>query len=139
MAFFFPLTFEEIEVCNEAVEESGSTGFVVSECAQQCEDAHAALTCYTSTSGDVFTRLVLNVELEPFTTVWMHCALDQLMLRQVTKAITLTWFENNARATNKLRYNNTLGAIDDESSLVRHLREITHEHNLFFDFTCLTV
>ena len=31
MAFFFPLTLEEVEVRNEAIEESGSAGFVVSE------------------------------------------------------------------------------------------------------------
>ena len=65
---------------HETVEETRCACFVVSECAKQCEDAHAALTCNASTCGDVLAGLVLNVELEPFTTVWVHCALDELML-----------------------------------------------------------
>ena len=69
---------------DETIEETRCACFVVSECTKKCEDAHTALTSNTCTSGDVFAWLVLNVELEPFTTVRMHCALNKLMLREVT-------------------------------------------------------
>ena len=65
---------------HKAVEETRCACFVVSECAKQCEDAHAALACNASTCSDVLAWLVLNVELEPFTAVWVNSALDQLVL-----------------------------------------------------------
>ena len=64
----------------------------------------------------------------------MNGSLNQLVLRQVTQAVTLTWFENNAWRTNQLTHHNTLGAVNDEGALFGHLREVAHEHNLFFNF-----
>jgi len=56
------------------------------------------------------------------------------VLRQVAQAVALTRFEDDARRTNELRYDDALGAVDDEGALFGHLREVAHEHNLFFDF-----
>ena len=47
--------------------------------------------------------------------------------------------EIHARATDQLRHDNTLGAVDDEGSLFGHQREVAHEHCLGLDFTGLVV
>ena len=63
----------------------------------------------------------------------MNGALDELVLGEVAQAEALTRLEDHARAADELADNDTLGAVDDERSLVGHDREVTHEHGLFFD------
>ena len=126
-------------MCNKTVEEAWCAFFVVTKCTQDGENTKATLTGNTCACGNVFSWLLFNVELEPLTAVRVNGALDQLMLRQVTQTETLTWFKNNAGRTHELRYNYALGAVDNECSFFRHLREVTHENNLLFNFSGVTV
>ena len=141
VALFVPLIGEQrshtillFEVLNKLVNEAREVGFVVTDGPQQREDAHATLTCDSRTCSDVLARLVLNVELEPFTTLRVNCALHQLVLRQVTQTVTLTGFEDDARASNELRHHDALSSVHDEGSLFGHHREVTHEHQLLAQF-----
>ena len=47
--------------------------------------------------------------------------------------------EVHARAADQLRYNNTLGAVDDEGAAGRHQREVAHEDVLLFDLACFAI
>ncbi|CAB4791838.1 unannotated protein [freshwater metagenome] len=139
MTLLVPLVFEEVEVSDETVDEAWSVLFVVAEGAQQGEDAEATLACHAGTRGDELARLVLDVELEPFATVWVHGALDELVLAEVTKAEALAGLEDDAWATNQLAHHDTLGAVDDEGALFGHHREVAHEDGLLFDFAGVAV
>ena len=141
VALFIPLISKKrrdtvvlFEVLNKAIQESWEVGFVITDGPQQSENAHATLTRDAGTSSDILARFVFDVELKPFTTLRVNRALDQLMLGQVTQTVTLTGFEDHARATNQLRHDNTLGAVDDEGSLFGHHREVAHEHQLLAQF-----
>ena len=141
VALFVPLISEQrrdtvllFEVLNKLVNEAGEVGFVVTNGTQQREDAHTALTCDASTRSDVLARLVLDVELEPFTTLRVNSALHQLVLRQVTQTVTLAGFEDDARTTNELRHDDALSSVHDEGSLFGHHREVAHEHQLLAQF-----
>ena len=122
-----PLTFEEVEVVDELLEEAGGVLFVVAECTEKHEQAEATLTGNTGAGGDVLAWLLLDVELDPFTAVWVNGSGYQLMLGEVTKSVSLTRLEDHTRRSNQLANYNTLGAVDHERAAIGHHREITHE------------
>jgi hypothetical protein len=126
-------------VRHEAVDEARRVLLVVAEGAQQDEDAHAALAGDAGAGGDVLAGLVLDVELHPLTAVRVDGALDELVLRQVAEAVALTGFEDDARGADELRHDDALGAVDDERALLRHHREVAHEHGLFLDLARVPV
>ena len=146
IALFVPLISEQrcdtillFEVLNELVDEAGEVGFVITNGTKQREDAHTALTSHAGTSSDVLARLVLNVELEPFTTLRVNSALHQLVLRQVTQTVTLTGFKDDAGATNELRHHDALSSVHNEGSLFGHHREVAHEHQLLAQFASAAI
>ena len=118
---------------NEAVEETGRVLLVVAEGAQQGEEREAALAGDAGAGGDVLAWLVLDVELDPFAAVGVNGAGDELVLGEVAKAEALTRLEDDARAADELANYDTLGAVDDERSLVGHDGEVTHEDGLLLD------
>ena len=87
----------------------------------------------------MLTGTMLNIEFHPFTAVRMNGALHELVLGEVTEAIALTWLKDDARATDELRHDDTLGAVDDERSLFGHHREFAHELHLLFDLAGVRV
>jgi len=97
VAFLFPLALEEVEVVDEAVEETREMFFVVTECAQQREDAEATLARNARACRDVLARLLFDVEFQPLTAVRVDGALHQLVLRQVAQTEPLARFENDTR------------------------------------------
>ena len=135
VALLVPLTLEEIEVGHEAVDETGRVILVVAERAQQREHAHAALAGHAGAGGDVLAGLLLDVELEPLTALRVDGALHQLVLGQVTKAVTLTGLEDDAGAAHQLRHHDALGAVVNEGALLGHHGEVAHE---FLGLTDLT-
>src|SRR4051794_5062562 len=137
--FLLPLTFEEIELGNEALEEPRSMLFVVPAGTQQREDAHAALAGDACAGGDVLAGLVLDVELQPFTTVRMNCPLDELVLAEVAQPEALARLEDHTGAAHELRHDHPLGAVDDEGALLGHHREVAHEHGLLFDLAGVAI
>ncbi|MEY3924650.1 MAG: hypothetical protein RIQ63_1, partial [Actinomycetota bacterium] len=92
-ALLFPLTLEEVEVGDEAIEETWCVILAVAECAQQGEDAEATLACDAGSRGHVLAWLLLDVELQPLTAVGVNGALHELVLGEIAQAVTLTWFE----------------------------------------------
>ncbi|CAB4894970.1 unannotated protein [freshwater metagenome] len=134
-----PLVLEEVEVGNEPVDEAGGVLLVVAEGAQQGEDTQATLAGNAGTGGDELAGLVLDVELEPFTTVRVHGALDELVLAQVSQTEALTGLEDDAGTTYELAHHDTLGAVDDERALLGHHREVAHEDGLLFDLAGVAV
>ena len=139
VALFVPLTLEEVEVGDEAVEEPGGVLLVVTEGAQQGEDPQAALAGDAGAGGDVTAWLLLDVELHPLAAVGVDRALDELVLGQVAEAVTLAWLEDHAGAAHQLADDDALGAVDDERALLRHDREVAHEHRLLFDLAGVAV
>src|SRR5699024_12034187 len=69
VTLLLPLAFEEVEVADEGVEEAGGVLLVEAERTQEDEDPEAALAGHAGSRGDVFARLLLDVELDPFTAV----------------------------------------------------------------------
>ncbi|CAB4990415.1 unannotated protein [freshwater metagenome] len=96
-ALLFPLALKEVEVVNKTIEEAWGVLFVVTQCTKQGENAKTTLASNAGTGCNALTWFVLDVELEPFAAVWVNGALYQLVLGQVTEAVTLAWFENDAR------------------------------------------
>ena len=139
IALLVPLTFEEVEVRNEAIQETGSVLFVVAERTQHGEDSKAAFAGHAGAGGDILAWLVLYIELHPFAAVGMNGALDELVLGEVAKAEALTRLEDHSRAADELANYDTLGAVNDERSLVGHDWEVTHEHGLFFNLACIAI
>ena len=68
--------------------------------------------------GDVLAWLLLDVELDPFTAVWVNGSGYQLMLGEVTKSVSLTRLEDHTRRSNQLANYNTLGAVDHERAAI---------------------
>ena len=134
-----PLTLEEVELGDEALEEAGSVLFVVAAGAQQREDAHAALAGDAGAGGDVLAGLVLDVELQPLAAVRVDRALDELVLAEVAEAEALARLEDDAGAAHELRHDDALGAVDDERALLGHHREVAHEDGLLFDLARVAV
>ena len=139
MLFTQPLLFEEVEVLHEALQETWCVLLVVAECAQDEEDAEAALAGNASTSGWVLAGLVLDIEFEPFTTLWVDGAFHQLVLGEVTQTVTLSCFKDHAWRTHELRNNDLFDAVHEERATLGHLRELTDVDDLFFDFTRIAV
>ena len=139
MAVLLPLTLEEVEVRDEAIEEAGGVLLVVAEGAQHREDAHAALAGHPGAGGDVLARLLLDVELHPLTAVGVDGALDELMLGEVAEAEPLARLEDDAGAADELRHDDALGAVDDEGALLGHHREVPHEDRLLLDLAGVPV
>ena len=133
VAVLLPLPLEEVEVTHEALEEPGRVLLVVAEGAQQHEQAEATLAGDAGAGGDVLARLLLDVELDPLTAVRVDRAGDELVLREVAETEALTWLEDDARATDELRHDDALGAVDHERALVGHHGEVTHEDGLLLD------
>jgi len=126
-------------VVDKLVEEARLVLFVVPEGTKQSEDAEATLAGHAGTGGDIFAGLLLDIELDPFATVRVNRAGNELMLGEVTQTVTLARLEDNARGTNQLRHNDTLGAVDHEGALLGHHGEIAHEDGLLFDLTGMGV
>ena len=101
--------------------------------------AFAERSRHARAGGDVFARLLLDIELEPFAAVRVHRALDELMLRQVAQAEALARLEDHTGAAHELRHDDALGAVDDERALLGHHREVAHEHGLLFDLARVAV
>ena len=139
VALLVPLALEEVEVGDEAVEEAGGVLLVVAEGAQQREDAEAALAGDAGAGGDVTAGLLLDVELHPLAAVGVDRALDELVLGEVAEAVALARLEDHAGAADELADDDTLGAVDDERALLRHDREVAHEHRLLFDLAGVAV
>ena len=139
LTILFPLAFEEVEVVDELVEETWSVLFVVAECTKENEEAEATLAGHTRAGGYVLAGLLFDVELDPFATVGMDGAGNELVLCEVTQTVALTWLEDNAWRANELGHNDTLGAVDHEGAAVGHHREVTHEDRLLFDLACVRV
>ena len=128
-----PLTFEEVEVGHEPIEEAGVVLLVVAEGPEEREHRQATLAGDAAAGGDVLARLLLEVDLEPLAAVRVDGAGDELVLGQVTQTEALTWLEDDARRADELRHDDTLGAVDDEGALVGHHREVPHEDRLLLD------
>ena len=139
MLLLLPLTLEEVELGDEALEEAGSVLLVVAAGTQQGEDAHAALAGDAGAGGDVLAGLVLDVELQPLAAVRVDRALDELVLAEVTEAEPLARLEDDAGAAHELRHDDALGAVDDEGALLGHHREVAHEDGLLFDLARVAV
>ena len=99
---FFPLAFEEVEVANKRWQETRCVLFVEAEGTDKREHRQAALASNAGTSGDVLARLLLDIELDPFTAVRVDGAGNKLMLAEVTQAVTLARLEDHAWAANQL-------------------------------------
>ena len=97
LTIFFPLPFEEIEVIDELIEESWSVLFVIAECPKKDKETQATLASNAGTSSDVLAWLLLNIELDPFTAVWVDRSGYELVLCEVTQAVTLARLEDDAR------------------------------------------
>ena len=139
VALLVPLTFEEVELCDETIEEAGGVLLVVAERTQQGEDAEPTLAGDAGAAGDVLARAVLDVELHPLTAVRVDGALDELVLGEVAQAVALAWLEDHAGAADELGHDDTLGAVDDEGALVGHRRQVAHEDGLLFDLAGVAV
>ena len=139
VALLVPLTFEEVELGDEPLEEAGGVGLVEAERAQQREDAEATLAGDAGAAGDVLAGTLLDVELHPLTAVRVDRALDELVLGQVAEAVALARLEDDAGAAHELRHDDALGAVDDERALLGHRRKVAHEHGLLFDLTGVAV
>ena len=95
------------------------------EGAQQRRDRQLALAvdaCEDQT-------LLIDLELEPRTALW-HQVRGEDLLRRI-----LRLHDVRARRTHQLRYDDALGAVDDEGARSRHLREVAHKDPLFADLT----
>src|SRR4028119_767249 len=75
----------------------------------------------------------------PLAAVGVDGAGDELVLRQVAEAVALAGLEDDAGAADELADDHSLRAVDDEGALLRHHREVTHEHRLFLDLTGVLV
>ena len=134
LAVLLPLPFEKVEVLDEPVEEARLVLLVVAEGAEQGEQRDAALAGDPGAGGDVLARLLLDIHLDPLAAVGVDRAGDELVLAEVTQAEPLTRLEDDARRTDELGHDDTLGAVDDEGTLVGHHGEVAHEDRLLLDF-----
>ena len=139
VAFLVPLTFKEVELGNKPLKEAGSVLLIEPEGAQQSEHTKPTLASDAGSTRDILARTVLDVELHPLTAVRVDRSLDQLVLGEITEAVTLTWLKDHARATDELGHDNALGAVDDKRALLGHCRQVAHEHGLLFDFARVAV
>ena len=71
--------------------------------------------------------LLVDLELEPRTALW-HEVRGEDLLRRI-----LRLHDVRARRTHQLRYDDPLGAIDNEGARSRHLREVAHKDPLLAD------
>src|SRR5439155_4444515 len=74
LALLLPLTFEEVEVADEALEQPRRVLLVVAQGTQQDEQREAALAGHARPGRHVLARLLLDVELDPLATVRMDGA-----------------------------------------------------------------
>src|SRR4051812_33211059 len=72
---------------------------------------------------------LVDVELQPRTTAGDDLGAEDVLVRRLVQGLV----EVDARAADQLRDDDTLGAVDDERALVRHDREVAHEHRLALD------
>src|ERR1035437_4585251 len=121
----FPLSFEEVEVPDETLEECL---VFVAEGPQQHKQGKAAFAGDPTTGGDVFGRLGLDVELGPFTSIGMDGSREDCF--GVPSRL-----EDDPGRTDQLADHYPLGAVDDEGALIGHHGEITHEDRLLLDLT----
>ena len=74
---FLPLTFEEGEVVDKTIQKTGVRVLGESESTEDDEHRQATLTGHAGTSSDVFSWLLLDVELNPLAAIRMHRARHQ--------------------------------------------------------------
>ncbi len=78
---------------------------------------------------------LIGLELEPSSAGRDHLAGEDVFVRGLVHIA----IEVDARRPDELRYDDTLGAVDDEGSLVGHHREVPHEDRLLLDLAGLLV
>ena len=89
----------------------------ITQGAQQREKRQTPLASDPRPGSNVLARFGFDVELDPLATVRVHGARHD-RLRVPTR------LEDHPRGTDELRYDNALGAVDDESAAVRHHGEV---------------
>src|SRR3569833_2848523 len=91
------------------------------------QDGNALLALAVDTDADIVT--LVDFELEPCTPRKEHQTTEEDHVGRLVQGPV----EVDAGRTDQLRDDDTLGAVDDESALRRHEREVTHEHRLALD------
>ena len=99
---------------------------LVAQRSQQREERQTALAGHTGPGVDVTVGLVLDVELDPLTTVRVDGAGEEGL------CVTARG-EDRARGADQLADDHSLGAVDDERPTVGHHREVPHEDRLLLD------
>src|SRR3954464_10202194 len=72
---------------------------------------------------------LVDVELQPRTTAGDHLGAEDVLVGGLVQGLV----EVDARAADELRHDDALGPVDDEGALLRHDREVAHEHRLALD------
>ena len=121
--FLGPLVLEEVEVADELVEEGV---VLVAKGPQQDEQRQATLARHAGAGVDRTVRLVLDVELDPLTTVGVDGA------REEGLGVTAGG-EDRTRGADQLGDDDTLGAVDHEGATIGHDGEVPHEDRLLLD------
>ncbi len=98
---------------------------------EQHGDRLAALAVDAHTDGVA----LVDVELQPGATARDHLDAVQHFLGRLVDGLV----EVDTRRPHQLADDHALGAVDDERALLRHHREVTHEHRLALDFTGVVV
>ena len=83
--------------------------------------------------------LVLNVELDPLTTVGVNGAGHQLVLGHVAQPVAVTGLEDDSRRAHQLGHHDTLSAVNDECALLGHQGKVPHEDRLLLDLPSVLV
>ena len=107
--------------------------FLAGQAKRLQEDSDGLLTFAVDTNADLVA--LVDLKLQPCTAAGDNAhGVDFLVAELVECGL-----EIHTGATNQLRHNDTLGAVDDEGSLFGHQGEVTHEHRLGLNFTGLVV
>nr|AHE14888.1 hypothetical protein asmbl_9 [uncultured bacterium] len=96
--------------------------------AQRLEQ-HADRLAALAVDADADGVALVDVELQPRTTAGDDLGAVDVLVRRLVQGLV----EVDARAADQLRDDDALGPVDDEGALVRHDREVAHEHRLALD------
>ena len=133
LLFLVPLLLQEGELLHEFVKEAGRVVLSVAESREQREHGKTPLAGHTRARGDFLAGPLLHIKVQPLASERMNGALYELVLVDVAQTETLSSLENHARRAYELRHHDPLGAVDDESAPVGHLRELADEDGLLLD------
>jgi len=98
-------------------------------------EQHGDVLLALAVDADAHHVALVDLELQPRATRRDHLAGEDVLVRRLVGRL----LEVDARGTHELADHDALGAVDDERALVRHQREVAHEHRLALDLAGVVV